>query len=226
MSKKNTHLVITRFNENLDWTNQLLPKIDTRYIYNRGKNDIVFDDEKTIMYNEDNVGRESLTIFKHIYDHYHKLPDVLVFFQGQLNDRPDHPTLPLETYFECNINEIIGSLRVKDQSKNWFGNGENKYRITVSQWCNKLGIDDKHGIYIRCNNFAIGKDVIRRFPKSYYKNILENGFFYSQNPFSAYFVELSNINILIGSKSFKFLLTDNYYTTNEKDLQCIKGIHI
>ena len=95
----------------------------------------------------------------------------VLFLQGQLNDRPDHPTLPLEEYINCTSNQIIGALRHKDQTYNWLGNGVNSKRTSLIEWQNTLDIFNKQGIYIRCNNFAIGRDIIKQFPKEYYQNI-------------------------------------------------------
>ena len=219
-------LVITRFKENIEWSNKLIPKLNKRYVYNRGPSKLLSYDDKTIVYNIVNLGRESLTIFEHIVDNYENLPDSVLFLQGQLNDRPDHPTLPLEEYVNCTSNQIIGALRHKDQTYNWLGNGVNSKRTSLIEWQNTLDIFNKQGIYVRCNNFAIGRDIIKQFPKEYYQNIIDKSQLQQENPFSAYFVELSNIDIFLGKKTFTLLKLHTHRTNNKNDLQGIKGLEI
>lgn len=219
-------LVITRFNENIEWSDKLIPNLNKRYIYNRGPSRLLSYDDKTVVYNIVNLGRESLTIFEHIVNNYEILPDSVLFLQGQLNDRPDHPTLPLVEYMNCTSNQMIGALRYKDQMYNWLGNGINSKRTTLIEWQNILGIFNKQNIYIRCNNFAIGRDIIKQFPKEYYQNIIDKSELQQENPFSAYFVELSNIDILLGKQTLTLLKLDTHRTNNKNDLQGIKGLQI
>ena len=41
-------LVITRFKENIEWSNKLIPKLNKRYVYNRGPSKLLSYDDKTI----------------------------------------------------------------------------------------------------------------------------------------------------------------------------------
>jgi hypothetical protein len=219
-------LIITRFNEDVSWSDTLLPRLNKRYVYDKSHASISINDNKTVIYNKENLGRESLTIFEHIYDNYDSLPDIIVFLQGTLNDKPDHPTLPLEEYLGCSKKQIIGCLRNKDQTYEWKGNGNNKSNMTLIDWQKHLNICNRKQIYIRCNNFAIGRDVIHSFPKEYYKNLVDNAHLKAVNPFSAYFVELSNIDIFVGQKSYKLIMFNHHQTKNRNDLQHVKGLEI
>jgi len=219
-------LVITRFDENIEWSNSLIPYINKRHIYNKGTGKLICSDDKTFIYNSKNEGRESLTILQHIYDNYDKLPDCVVFLQGKLYDKQDHSTLPVNEYFNCLHNQIIGSLRYKDQTNSWLGVGVNIEKISILEWQKSIDICNGQKIYIRCNNFSIGKSIIKKFPKEYYKNLIDNAQLKSKNPFSAYFCELSNIDIFVGKSTYKLLKLDTHKTKNKNDLQGIKGLEI
>ena len=67
-------LIVSRYNENIDWVN----KINFDYIiYNKGINDLY---QPHI--NLKNVGREADTYLNYIILNYHKLPEIVVFSQG------------------------------------------------------------------------------------------------------------------------------------------------
>ena len=66
--------VISRFNENLDWINELkIPYL----IYNKGENNINFP-----CISIPNNGRESETFLRYIIENYPDLPDEIAFIQG------------------------------------------------------------------------------------------------------------------------------------------------
>lgn len=68
-------IVISRYNENIDWTNQFSNVV----IYNKGNKMNGNFTEIAL----ENVGREGHTFYKHIYENYHQLEDYLLFLQGQ-----------------------------------------------------------------------------------------------------------------------------------------------
>jgi hypothetical protein len=217
------HLVISRFDEDIDWIHKF-QNIDHTFIYNKGDR-LNIDHDNTTCINTNNVGRESLTIFQHIYDNYENLPDVIIFFQGQINDQKDHPVLPLNCYTDCVNDEVIGVIRKKDKNDTWLGNKTNISKMTLHAWQRKLGVDNGSKYYIRCNNFAIGKNIIYNFPKEYYKNMINNGLLHTINPFAGHFVEVSNIDIFIGKHDIKFIHHPNF-TTKTKDMQYTMGVKI
>ena len=67
-------LVVSRFNENIDWTKQFSDVI----IYNKGNDDI----DQYYPIKLPNVGREGHTFYKYIYDNYENLSDYTAFLQG------------------------------------------------------------------------------------------------------------------------------------------------
>ena len=67
-------IVVSRFNENIEWTEQFKNVI----VYNKG-------DKLPESFNEillSNVGREGHTYYKYIYDNYDNLEDYTIFLQG------------------------------------------------------------------------------------------------------------------------------------------------
>ena len=68
--------VICRFNEDLDWSNQLLIP---RVIYNKGE---LLGNEYPWAINIENVGRESEAFLSFIIENYNDLPQRTVFLQG------------------------------------------------------------------------------------------------------------------------------------------------
>jgi hypothetical protein len=90
----NIDIVIARYNENIDWSNQF----KNVFIYNKGK---------TLNRNEiflENVGRESHTYYKHIYDNYDNLNDYIIFLQGNPFDHSPYVITKLWSYIEKNNN--------------------------------------------------------------------------------------------------------------------------
>lgn len=68
------HLVVARYNENIDWISELeLPFT----IYNKGTQGNIENSIKI-----PNVGRESETYLRYIKDNYYNLPETVVFLQG------------------------------------------------------------------------------------------------------------------------------------------------
>jgi hypothetical protein len=80
----NLKIVISRYNENLEW---ILPYEDLFVVYNKGDNNINYiKDYKNL----DNIGRESHTYIQYIIDNYDNLPDYVMFLQGNPFDHtPD-----------------------------------------------------------------------------------------------------------------------------------------
>ena len=75
--KINMDLVISRYNENLDWINKLPIRDDINIvIYNKGQ----YIDKDNILLK--NVGREAHTYITYILDNFDCLPNYVCFLQG------------------------------------------------------------------------------------------------------------------------------------------------
>jgi hypothetical protein len=68
-------IIVARYNENIEWTQQL-PNV---IIYNKGVRLTLKNINEIMM---KNVGREGHTYHKYIYDNYDKLDDYTIFLQG------------------------------------------------------------------------------------------------------------------------------------------------
>ena len=78
-----TSIVISRYNEDLNWTNNLKSEY-ILYIYNKG-NDFKNSSNRNIL-KLPNVGRESHTWIYHIYTNYENLSEKIIFLQGRIDD--------------------------------------------------------------------------------------------------------------------------------------------
>ena len=75
-------LIISRFNENLDWLKAY--QNFNIVIYNKGEP--ILSKSFSNIINIDNVGRESHTWLYHIVKNYSRLDDVNIFLQGRIDD--------------------------------------------------------------------------------------------------------------------------------------------
>lgn len=87
LSHPNCEIVISRFNENLEWINNLSINNYNITIYNKGQNNnfINHSNIKKVV-NLQNVGRESHTYLYHIINNYDNLADITVFSPGSCDD--------------------------------------------------------------------------------------------------------------------------------------------
>jgi lipopolysaccharide biosynthesis glycosyltransferase len=78
-------IIISRYNEDLEWINEY-PFNQFQYIvYNKGVNENFCKNNVKQIINLPNVGRESHTYLYHIVNNYDNLSDILIFFPGSLN---------------------------------------------------------------------------------------------------------------------------------------------
>jgi hypothetical protein len=84
---KSIDLVISRYNENLDWINNInINNFRNIIIYNKGKNiNNNYISNKFKIINLSNVGRCDHTYLYHIINNYNNLADVTIFLPGSCN---------------------------------------------------------------------------------------------------------------------------------------------
>ena len=78
-------IVISRFNENIDWINKIINKkwINQIIIYNKGPHNLEhFTNPKIKILNVENIGREGYTYLDFIISNYDNLHDELWFIQA------------------------------------------------------------------------------------------------------------------------------------------------
>lgn len=82
---ENVDIIVSRYNENLQWINEY-PFNQFQYIiYNKGTNDNFCKNNVKQIINLKNVGRNDHTYLYHIINNYSNLSNILVFFPGSIN---------------------------------------------------------------------------------------------------------------------------------------------
>ena len=82
-------VLITRYNEYIDWVRYIVDKVDKIIVFNKGFNDLLFkhyipDLTKIEVRQSENVGRIDHTIASYISDNWDSLPDTLVSLPGSV----------------------------------------------------------------------------------------------------------------------------------------------
>ena len=85
-------IIVARYNEDVSWTKQF-PNV---LIYNKGEKLNEEEGYNEVMLN--NVGRESHTYYKYIYDNYDNLDDYTAFLQGNPFDHSPNIVENLNNY--------------------------------------------------------------------------------------------------------------------------------
>ena len=99
----NVEIIVSRYNEDLSWTQEAPFNLFQYTVYNKSTNDNFIKTNVKQIINIDNVGRESHTYLYHIIENYNKLSNITVFFPGSLN--LDHKKPKAKTI----LNNIIKS---------------------------------------------------------------------------------------------------------------------
>jgi hypothetical protein len=109
-------IVVSRYNEKLDWLNNAEFAKHAAIVYNKGPND---DFTKAVNINKviklPNVGREAHTYLHHIINNYYNLADVTVFLPGSNNDqRKMSKSTDLMKALETHKDTVFVGHRLKD----------------------------------------------------------------------------------------------------------------
>lgn len=83
--KKDIQIIISRYNEDLDWLKHELFNKYKILLYNKGNNDNFYKSPNMKIINLKNVGRESHTYLYHIIENYDKLSEITIFLPGSTN---------------------------------------------------------------------------------------------------------------------------------------------
>ena len=82
---KRVDVIVSRYNEDLEWINEY-PFNQFQYIvYNKGVNENFCKNNIKEIINLPNIGRECHTYLYHIVENYQNLADIIVFFPGSVN---------------------------------------------------------------------------------------------------------------------------------------------
>ena len=180
-------LIISRYNEDLSWLNNLNKDFEI-IIYNKGE-DLETEIPNTIN-KLDNLGRESQTWLYYITNNYDNLADINIFLQGRIDDLgcmaykdPNEYLNVIDEYgFAVSRYGILGPFHWKRNvgiendlryKVNW-----NKHKISRS----KLGFRNfakslfpEIPYFVACSYggcFAVKKENIMKFEIDFYKDLL------------------------------------------------------
>lgn len=81
----NVEIIISRFNEDLNWTMESPFNIFQYVVYNKGNNDNFNKTNVKKIINIENLGKNDHTYLYHIIENYDNLSNIVVFFPGSLN---------------------------------------------------------------------------------------------------------------------------------------------
>jgi len=86
-----THVLITRYNEYIDWVRYIIDNVDFIYIYNKGPNENYFKMFDPAEYTHKikfitlpNIGRIDHTLVYHILEHWENLPETIINLPGSV----------------------------------------------------------------------------------------------------------------------------------------------
>jgi hypothetical protein len=211
-------VVISRFNENLDWAIREFPH-EKVTVYNKGADDLNLPWNFKVIPLE-NTGRESHTYLHHIIKNYNNLAEKTLFLQGHPYEHPLF--LPLIRYKEAlnstctNIiakcSEAFPTLIEKDidlkkQLDKNFKNIPVQHNLTefVHKFINKESTTDTRILTINGAQFALEKQTILNHDILYYQgliNVLKNNI----HPLEGYYFErLWDLIFSPEKKSYQFL---------------------
>jgi hypothetical protein len=182
-------LVVSRYNENVDWTKDLKNVI----IYNKG-DPLGFKNEIPLK----NVGREGHTYYYHIYENYDNLDDYVIFLQGNPFDHSPNilknlleytkRDVPLKLAFEFLSEEVINTdiISCTNHRTIHHENGlpmEEVYTNLFGKLKANLEIQFGAGA-----QFIVSKELILKKEKLFYKRIMDM-LSYDINPIEGFIIE-------------------------------------
>jgi hypothetical protein len=211
----NISIIISRYNENLNWTIQE-PFCKFKYIvYNKGTNDDFEKTNVTQIINLPNVGKCDHTYLYHIIENYNNLSNIIVFLPGSIN----HPVKIIKArnillniinsnftkaYFIGEYNKINNiQNKFKDfQLNNWVTTDRQNFSINTESKLQLCRIRP-YGKWFRyffgniqphwntyCGVFSIDKRDINQHPIERYQQLLETVNKHS-NPEAGHYLERS-----------------------------------
>jgi hypothetical protein len=185
-------IVVARYNENVDWTKNFNNVI----IYNKGNN---LQNNFNVI-NLPNVGRESHSYYKYIYDNYDNLDDYTIFLQGNPFDHSPNLFNTINKYLN-NHNLDIGIEFISEQILYTNINGCPYHKnLPLADVYNKLYNRNINNPVIQFGagaQFIVSKKNILLNPRELYLKIIEL-LNYSSNPIEGHVIERFHKVILHG----------------------------
>jgi hypothetical protein len=194
-------IVISRFNENLNWLNKWKSEFDI-VVYNKGEE---INDSEYNYVNVPNYGRESHTYLYHIVKNYDSLYNGTIFLQGDIQDIGVNVFTNLMQYVSGIENDGFSSSNIGFFNETLWNDidflSDPKYKQQVQSGFLKLS-EIKFKDYIKkhlnkipqitpvcwCGCFGVRKDFILSRPKKFYEDLLKSVPEY-HTPEEAHFLE-------------------------------------
>jgi len=114
--KLNYCIVVARYKEDVTWLKPFAPKLA---IINKGERDTICPDLLPYTHTLKNIGTEEYAYLHYIVANYEKLPDLLLFTQGDINDHKD-------------VHVPVGS-QTWVKKKKYVGQYQNAYTSTLTE---------------------------------------------------------------------------------------------
>jgi hypothetical protein len=223
----NVEIVVSRYNENLEWLNtEPFNKYDI-IVYNKGQNDdFIKTSNINKIINLKNVGKCDHTYLYHINHNYNNLKDITVFLPGScdMNDKLEKSKKLIENIEENNQAIFISDFYSVDIKKSlydfelheWVTSSEVNKKMNSESELEKSPIrpfgkwfETNFGHIIINNStyqgiFSIAKDDIIQHPQNYYANF-ENQLSNSSNPEVGHYFERAWAAVFYPMKNTKVI---------------------
>jgi hypothetical protein len=205
----NQEIVISRYNEKLDWINEEPFNRHPIIIYNKGVNNDFENKNVKQVIEIENIGRESHTYLYHIIHNYDNLADVTIFLPGSTDttykyERAKNIVYQIETTnntciscSETNIKDMYDFqideyVLTNDDNKSL--NNNSKVKISdirpFGKWFEHNFVNNEEIKCVSYNSiFGISKKHILQKPKSYYEKLLNE--LDAEHPETGHFMERS-----------------------------------
>lgn len=172
----NYQVVVARYNESVDWLSMF--KDSRVYIYNKGE---PISKCPYKVFQLPNVGREAHTYLQFIVDNYYKLPDVVFFTQGRIDDhvQPQKDTIFKNFIYIDRIctrvwRDVITSGFKGNRLLEWKGALAPASCDALEFFKTYIGPEIPHPAYIYwAGIFSVKKEYIHSRPLEFYKTLLE-----------------------------------------------------
>jgi hypothetical protein len=184
------HIVIARYNENIEWIKYIDTNLFDIFVYNKGSEFITSVKCKII--NLNNTGRESHTYLYHIINNYYNLPNKIIFTQGHPFDHVRNTFFyEINNLNDCNIDFFYFSnniLSIKyDKNSNKFLeygilNGKewiNYHQIdspiakTMKKLYDNFNVEDLNIVFGTGAIYSVNKNLIEKNEKSFYLRCID-----------------------------------------------------
>jgi len=183
-------IVVSRYNEKLDWLKEEPYNKYSVIIYNKGPNNDFYKPEKLIkVVDIKNVGREGHTYLYHIIQNYEKLNNITIFLPGSNNTdykikKSNEMIKKIEetnkaVFLSNKVNDLYDFQLDKYQSshiENIKLNPENNLELSTirpfGKWKENTFVDIQIDNVSYGGIFSISNKDILQHPKTYYENLI------------------------------------------------------